>query len=266
MYFRRRKSARCSAKPAWPRRGDPHPDGCLASLKSMVSVRPSAERGASQLDWLDSRHTFSFDRYYDPRHMGFRSLRVINEDHVAPGKGFPTHPHRDMEIVTYVLEGTLQHKDSMGNGSIIRPGEVQRMSAGTGITHSEYNPSGDEAVHFLQIWILPEQRGIEPSYEQRDYAERLAVGELLRVASGHGAAGAVVIHQDAELLAARMQKGARAGHALAPQRHAWIQAARGSFEMNGIKLEAGDGAGISEERTVEIFARTDCEVLLFDLA
>jgi hypothetical protein len=232
----------------------------------MVSVRPSAERGVAQLDWLDSRHTFSFDQYYDPRHMGFRSLRVINEDHVAPGKGFPTHPHRDMEILTYVLEGTLQHQDSMGNGSIIRPGEVQRMSAGTGITHSEYNPSGDEAVHLLQIWILPEQKGIEPSYEQRDYAERLAGGELLRVASGRGAAGAVVIRQDAEMLAARMKKGARAGHALAPGRHAWIQVARGTIEVNGVKLDAGDGAAISGERTAGISAWTDCEVLLFDLA
>jgi hypothetical protein len=154
----------------------------------------------------------------------------------------------------------------MGNGSIIRPGEVQRMSAGTGITHSEYNPSGDEPAHLLQIWILPEKKGIEPSYEQRDYAERLSGGELLRVASGHGAAGAVVIHQDAELLAARMKQGARVRHALAPQRQAWIQVARGTVEVNGVKLDAGDGAGISEERTVEISAGTDCEVLLFDLA
>lgn len=232
----------------------------------MVSVRPSAERGAAQLDWLDSRHTFSFDQYYDPRHMGFRSLRVINEDHVAPGKGFPTHPHREMEIITYVLEGTLQHKDSMGNGSLIRPGEVQRMSAGTGITHSEYNPSSKEAVHLLQIWILPEQKGIQPSYEQRDYSERLADGELVRVASGRGAAGAVVIHQDAELLAARMKKGSRAEHALAPERHAWIQVARGTIEVNGVELDAGDGSGISEEPAVDISALTDCEVLLFDLA
>jgi redox-sensitive bicupin YhaK (pirin superfamily) len=232
----------------------------------MVSVRPSAERGAAQLDWLDSRHTFSFDQYYDPRYMGFRSLRVINEDRVAPGKGFPTHPHRDMEIITYVLEGTLQHKDSMGNGSIIRPGEVQRMSAGSGITHSEYNPSGNQSVHLLQIWIRPERQGVEPGYEQRDYSERLASGELVRVASGRGAAGAVVIGQDAELMAARMKKGALAEHALAPERHAWIQVARGTIEVNGVKLDAGDGAGISEERTVGISALTDCEVLLFDLA
>ena len=232
----------------------------------MISVRPSAERGAAQLGWLDSRHTFSFDQYYDPRHMGFRSLRVINEDHVAPGKGFPTHPHRNMEIITYVLEGTLQHKDSMGNGSLIRPGEVQRMSAGTGITHSEYNPSGNEAVHLLQIWILPEQMGIQPSYEQRDYSERLSSGDLSRVASGRGAAGAVAIRQDAELLAARMKQGARVEHTLAHGRHAWIQVARGTIEANGVKLDAGDGAGISEESTVGISALTDCEVLLFDLA
>jgi hypothetical protein len=232
----------------------------------MVSVRPSAERGAAQLGWLDSRHTFSFDRYYDPRHMGFRSLRVINEDHVAPGRGFPTHPHRDMEIITYVLEGTLQHKDSMGNGSLIRPGEVQRMSAGTGITHSEYNPSASEAVHLLQIWILPEEKGIQPSYEQRDYSERLSGGDLVRVASGHGAAGAVAIRQDAELLAARMKQGARVEHTLAPGRHAWIQVARGTIEVNGVKLDAGDGAAFSEEPAVDISAVTDCEVLLFDLA
>jgi quercetin 2,3-dioxygenase len=232
----------------------------------MVSVRPSAERGRAQLSWLDSRHTFSFDQYYDPRHMGFRALRVINEDRVAPKGGFPTHPHRDMEIVTYVLEGALEHKDSMGNGSIIRPGEVQRMSAGTGITHSEYNPSGNEPVHLLQIWILPDRKGIQPSYEQRDYSELLSGGTLARVASGQGAPGAVEIHQDAEILATRLRLGARAEHVLAPERHAWVQVARGSAEVNGIKLEAGDGAAVSGERAVAITALTDCEVLLFDLA
>jgi len=232
----------------------------------MTSVRPAAERGAAQLDWLDSRHTFSFDQYYDPRHMGFRSLRVINEDRVAPLGGFPTHPHRDMEIITYVLEGTLEHKDSMGNGSIIRPGEVQRMSAGTGITHSEYNPSKTVPVHLLQIWIHPSQRGIQPSYEQRDYAERLAGGELIPVASGSGSPGAVAIQQNAELFVARMKPGARATHELASERHAWVQVVRGAIEVNGVKLGAGDGAGISGERAVRISTLTDCEFLLFDLA
>ena len=198
--------------------------------------------------------------------MGFRALRVINEDRVAPEEGFPTHPHRDMEIVTYVLEGELEHKDSMGNGSVIRPGEVQRMSAGTGITHSEYNPSGDKPVHLLQIWILPDRKGIQPSYEQRDYSELLSGGTLLRVASGHGAAGAVEIHQDADILAGRLRTGARVEHALAQQRHAWVQLARGSAEVNGFKLDAGDGVAISGESTVVITAATDCEVLLFDLA
>ncbi len=232
----------------------------------MIVVRPASERGVAKLDWLDSRHTFSFDQYYDPRHLGFRSLRVINEDRVAPRGGFPTHPHRDMEIVTYVLEGALEHRDSMGNGSVIRPGEVQRMSAGSGITHSEYNPSPSESVHLLQIWIRPLEKGIEPSYEQRDFSPQLASGELVTVASSRGADGAVVIQQDAELLAARLKAGARATHALAAGRHAWLQVARGTVEVNGVKLGAGDGAAVSDTGALNISALSDSEFLLFDLA
>lgn len=232
----------------------------------MITVRPAGERGAARLGWLDSRHTFSFDQYFDPRHMGFRSLRVINEDRVAPLGGFPTHPHRDMEIITYVLEGSLEHKDSMGSGSIIRPGEVQRMSAGTGITHSEHNPSETDYVHLLQIWIRPSRKGVQPSYEQRDFSERLAGGQIIPVASGSGSAGAVAIQQDAELFAARMKPGTRVTHQFAPERHGWVQVARGSLEANGVKLDAGDGAAISDEAAVNISTLTDCEFLLFDLS
>jgi len=232
----------------------------------MNSVRPAAKRGVTRIGWLDSRHTFSFDQYYDPRHMGFRSLRVINEDRVAPQRGFPTHGHQDMEIITYVLEGALEHKDSMGNGSVLRPGEVQRMSAGTGITHSEYNHSNTEAVHLLQIWIRPSRKGIQPGYEQQDFSERLAGGQLVAVASGSGSAGAIHIHQDAEVYAARMKSASTAAHELVPGRHAWVQVARGTVEVNGIKLGPGDGAAISEEPAVHMVTDDGCELLLFDLA
>jgi hypothetical protein len=232
----------------------------------MVTVRPSAERGRADHGWLVSRHTFSFADYYDPRHMGFRSLRVINEDRVEPGKGFPTHAHRDMEIVTYVLTGALEHKDSMGNGSIIRPGDVQRMTAGTGVTHSEYNPSSTEPVHFLQIWILPERDGLPPSYEQRTFPADEKRGALRLVASRPGRDGSVTVNQDVELLAALLDPGDEVVHPLAHGRHAWVQVARGGVTLNGTPLAAGDGAALSDERQVTLAATAPSEVLLFDLA
>ncbi len=236
----------------------------------MISLRPANERGHTQLDWLDSRHTFSFDRYYDPRHMGFRHLRVINEDRVQPGEGFGTHPHRDMEILTYVLEGELEHRDSMGNGSVIRSGEVQRMSAGTGVTHSEHNRSGAEPVHLLQIWILPQQKGLAPSYEQRAFpaGERRGKLRLLAAPGSRKDAhdGAVTIHQDAALYSALLEPGESVTHRLKPSRHAWLQVARGAVELNGTPLAAGDGAAVSQEETLEIRASAPSEILLFDLA
>jgi redox-sensitive bicupin YhaK (pirin superfamily) len=221
----------------------------------MIAIRKSNERGHANHGWLDTHHTFSFDSYYDPRFMGFRALRVINEDRVAPAKGFGTHPHRDMEIITYILEGALEHKDSMGTGSIIRPGEVQRMSAGTGVTHSEFNPSKTEPVHLLQIWILPERKGIQPSYEQKEFARDEMKGKLLPLD--------VTIHQDVRLLATILE-GQAVKHDLDPRRHAWIQIARGSMQLNGAKLEAGDGAALSEESTIQLNGTG--EALIFDLA
>jgi redox-sensitive bicupin YhaK (pirin superfamily) len=232
----------------------------------MVSVRPSAERGRSELGWLSSRHTFSFADYRDPRHMGFRSLRVINEDRVQPGAGFPTHGHHDMEIVTYVVEGALEHEDSMGNGSVIRPGEVQRMTAGTGVTHSEYNPSRTEPVHFLQIWILPERQGLAPGYEQRAFPAAELQGRLRVVASRDGRDGAVTVHQDARLFAARLAPGEEIVHALAPGRHAWVQVVRGELALDGTALAAGDGAAVSDTARLALSARASSELLLFDLA
>ena len=227
----------------------------------MIALRPAEERGHTRLSWLDSRHSFSFDRYYDPRHMGFRVLRVINEDRVDPGQGFGTHPHRDMEILTFVLEGALEHKDSLGSGSVIRPGDVQRMTAGTGISHSEFNPSRTEPVHFLQVWILPEQPGLEPSYEQRSFP---AAG-LRLVGSRDGREGSVRIHQDVLVYVARLSPGEEVVHALAPGRHAWIQMARGAAQVNGTRLGAGDGAALSEERSVTLRGVDDAEALVFDL-
>ncbi|HYY06430.1 MAG TPA: pirin family protein [Candidatus Limnocylindria bacterium] len=232
----------------------------------MVSVRPSAERGRSELGWLSSRHTFSFADYRDPRHMGFSSLRVINEDRVQPGAGFPTHGHHDMEIVTYVVEGALEHEDSMGNGSVIRPGEVQRMTAGTGVTHSEYNPSRTEPVHFLQIWILPERQGLAPGYEQRAFSAAELQGRLRVVASRDGRDGAVTVHQDARLFAARLAPGEEIVHALAPGRHAWVQVVRGELALDGTALAAGDGAAVSDTARLALSARASSELLLFDLA
>ncbi len=231
----------------------------------MIALRPAGERGQTALGWLDSRHSFSFGDYFDPRHMGFGSLRVINDDRVAPGGGFGTHPHHDMEIITLVLDGTLQHRDSLGNGADITPGEVQRMTAGTGIRHSEFNPSADAPVHLLQIWIVPEQKGLTPSYEQRSYPEAERQGRWRRVAGRAGQDGAVAIHQDVDLYLTLLPPGQSVHHVLRPGRHAWVHLARGGARLNGQALTAGDGAALSEESTVELVATEEAEVLLFDL-
>jgi len=232
----------------------------------MIEVRRSAERGRAEHGWLSSRHTFSFGNYHDPRFMGFRTLRVINEDRVQPGQGFGTHPHRDMEILSYVLDGALEHEDSLGNGSIIRPGEVQRMSAGTGVTHSEFNPSPGELVHFLQIWILPEAVGMPPSYQQREFSRQERRDTLRLVAARDGRDGAVSIHQDADVYASLLSAGTEVVHPLRDGRHAWVQVARGDVTLNGNALAAGDGAAASGERELRIAADNAAELLLFDLA
>ena len=236
---------------------------------TMIQIRRAKERGHADHGWLNTYHTFSFADYYDPKFMGFRSLRVINEDWVKPGYGFPTHPHRDMEIITYVLEGSLAHKDSMGTGSVIRPGEVQKMSAGTGVRHSEFNHSDKEPVHLYQIWILPEKEGIQPTYEQKTIPAEEKKGRLHRVASPDGGDGngAVKLYQDAELLAVELEPGQQVEHALADGRYAWVQVARGSVELNGNKLKAGDGAAIAQEQSIKLAGGDEgSEVLLFDLA
>jgi redox-sensitive bicupin YhaK (pirin superfamily) len=232
----------------------------------MIEIRNAKERGHADHGWLDSHHSFSFADYYDPRFMGFRQLRVINEDRVQPGKGFGTHPHRDMEIISYVLDGALAHKDSMGNGSTIRPGEVQRMSAGTGVTHSEFNHSPDGVVHFLQIWIVPEKEGLPPSYEQRTFPESERQDRLRLVAARDGREGAVTIHQDVDVYAALLRPKVSVVHSLRPGRHGWIQVARGAISVNGNRLVAGDGAAVSNEASLNIEAIEPSEVLLFDLA
>jgi redox-sensitive bicupin YhaK (pirin superfamily) len=232
----------------------------------MLTVRRAADRGQANYGWLDSRHTFSFGEYYDPQHMGFRALRVINDDRVSPGQGFGTHPHRDMEIISYVVEGALEHRDSMGTGSVIRPGDVQRMSAGTGVTHSEYNASKSEAVHFLQIWIVPDVRGLAPSYEQRHFAERERRGTMRVVASPDGRDGSVSIHNDVVLYAGLFDGGERAMVALSPSRMGWVQVVTGEARVNGETLAAGDGAAISDEARIQIEGVADSELLLFDLA
>jgi quercetin 2,3-dioxygenase len=232
----------------------------------MITIRPSGERGRAELGWLDSKHSFSFSDYYDPKHMGFRALRVINEDKVAPGKGFGTHPHRDMEIISYVLEGALEHKDSMGTGSVIRPGDVQRMSAGTGVSHSEFNGSKSDAVHFLQIWILPERANLPPSYEQKNFPASEGKNRLRLIAARDGRDGAVTVHQDVALYAAVLDGGQAVTHPLAAGRHAWVQVARGAVELGGKRLQAGDGAAVSDESALTITAEGPAEVLLFDLA
>ena len=232
----------------------------------MITVRKSEARGHANHGWLDSYHTFSFASYYDPNYMNFRALRVINEDFVSPGKGFGTHGHSDMEIITYVLEGALEHKDSLGTGAVIKPGEVQRMTAGTGIQHSEFNPSQTDPVHLLQIWLLPDTKGLSPSYEQRDFPLAERRGKLRLVAARDARDGAVKVHQDVDLYAAVLDKGSRVSHALGPNRHAWVQVARGSVLLNGLTLENGDAAAVSGENEVVIEAAEDTEFLLFDLA
>ena len=232
----------------------------------MITVRKSEARGHANHGWLDSYHTFSFASYYDPNYMNFRSLRVINEDVVSPGKGFGTHGHSDMEIITYVLEGALEHKDSLGTGAVIKPGEVQRMTAGTGIQHSEFNHSQTDPVHLLQIWLLPDTKGLSPSYEQRDFSLAQRRGKLRLVAARDARDGAVKVHQDVDLYAAVLDKGSRVSHALGPNRHAWVQVARGSVLLNGLTLENGDAAAVSDEAEVVIEAAEDAEFLLFDLA
>lgn len=232
----------------------------------MIRIRKASERGHFDHGWLDTHHSFSFSRYYDPRHMGFRALRVINEDVVDPGRGFGTHPHEDMEIVTYVLEGALAHKDSLGTGSTIRPGELQRMTAGTGITHSEFNPSPDEPVHLYQIWLTPERDGLEPSYDQKAFPESERHNRLRIVASPDGADGSLSIRQDARLYLGLLDAGHAVEHAIDPGRHAWLQVLRGDVELNGNPLSAGDGAAVSEESALAIRASSPAEVLLFDLA
>lgn len=232
----------------------------------MITIRRGQERGHADYGWLDTRHSFSFGRYYDPAHMGFRALRVLNEDVVQPGKGFPTHPHDNMEIVTYVLEGALEHKDSTGTGSIVGAGEVQRMSAGTGVTHSEYNASDRESLHFFQIWIEPERRGLTPDYEQRRIVDSDRSGRLALIGSRDGRDGSLTIRQDVSLLSALLSPGERVTHSIATGRHAWVQVARGSLSTEGQKLVAGDGAAISGQESVELLAEEPSELLLFDLA
>lgn len=233
----------------------------------MITLRPAQERGSAYFGWLDSRHTFSFGEYFDPSHMGFADLRVINEDKVSPGQGFSTHGHRDMEIISYVLEGALEHKDSIGTGSVIRPGDVQRMSAGTGIMHSEYNASKTEPVHFLQIWILPETKGIQPGYEQKTFTNEEKRGQLRLIGSRDGRNGSITIHQDVDLYVAALHEGNKVSHTFAKGRVAWLQVARGAVQLNEQTLAAGDGAAISEESVITLQGiADDTEVLLFDMA
>lgn len=232
----------------------------------MIAIRSRDDRGVERTGWLDSRHTFSFGHYFDPAHMGFRALRVINEDRVIPGAGFPPHGHRDMEIISYVLNGALEHKDSTGTSSVIRPGEVQRMTAGTGVRHSEYNASKTEPVHFLQIWILPEREGLAPGYEQRAFPADERRGQWRLVASHDGRDGSITVHQDVDLYASLLAAGDRVGFDLKPGRNAWIQVARGQVQLNGKSAKQGDGVAIGGETKIEVEGETDAEVLLFDLA
>jgi hypothetical protein len=230
----------------------------------MITLRKAEERGHAGFDWLDTWHTFSFADYHDDQHMGFRALRVINDDTIAGGGGFGTHPHRDMEIITYVLSGALEHKDSMGNGRIIRPGEVQYMAAGTGVAHSEFNPSPIEPVHLLQIWILPDRKGAKPAYAERSLAQS-APGQFYLVASKSGRDGSIPINQDTDVFVGKLGGGVRISHPLNPGRHAWLQVAGGEVELNGRSLQAGDGAALSEEASVNLTGKSSAQVLLFDL-
>lgn len=240
---------------------DPRP-----KAKVMITLRQSRERGHFDHGWLNTFHSFSFDQYYDPRFMGFRTLRVINEDFVAPGRGFPMHGHRDMEIITYILEGALQHEDSMGNGSIIRPGDVQRMSAGTGVRHSEKNASNENRVHLLQIWILPDTVGLEPGYEQKAFSEDERRGQLRLIASSDGREGSVTVRQNVSVFASILGEGERVKYDMDQARYGWIQVARGAIDINGQRADQGDGAIAMGESSLEILASKPSEVLLFDLA
>jgi len=232
----------------------------------MIQIRKSEERGHANHGWLNTRFTFSFADYYDTKNVHFRTLRVMNDDRVAGGGGFPMHPHRDMEIVTYVLEGALEHRDSMGNGSVIKPGDIQYMSAGTGVTHSEFNASETDPVHLYQIWMFPEQQGLKPTYGQKNFSEAEKRGKLRLVVSPDGRDGSIKIRQDNDLYATVLGAGETVKHELKPERHAYVQVARGSVTLNGTKLEEGDGAAISNEKTVELTGADKAEVLLFDLA
>ena len=232
----------------------------------MITLRPAGERGANKIDWLDTKFTFSFDQYYDPNHMGFRDLRVMNEDVIAPGGGFPLHPHRNMEIVTYILEGQLEHKDSMGNGSVIAPGQIQRMTAGRGVTHSEFNQSNENPVHLYQIWILPRESGLEPGYEDLTFDLDKPRDRWRLLVSPDGEDGTALIHQDVKIHAARLDSGKTLEHTITAGRHAWAQVARGAITLNGTAMTAGDGAAVSDESQLTLAAEQDSEILLFDLS
>jgi redox-sensitive bicupin YhaK (pirin superfamily) len=232
----------------------------------LIAIRRAEDRGRTDWGWLDSRHSFSFGEYYDPRHLGFRSLRVINDDRVTPGAGFGTHGHRDMEILSYVLEGGLEHKDSTGGGGVIRPGEIQFMRAGTGVTHSEYNASKSEPVHFLQIWVVPSRHGLEPRYDQKTFDAAAAAERFVLLASPDESSASIQLHQDVSLWVTRLGAGARREHEITPGRHAWVHVARGSLSLNGHELGEGDGAAFTSEARVELEGRGDSELLLFDLA
>ncbi len=231
----------------------------------MILVRRAEERGYADHGWLQARHTFSFAGYRNAKHMGFRSLRVMNEDRIAPGRGFSTHPHQDMEIVTYVLEGALEHQDSMGNGEVLRPGEFQRMSAGTGIQHSEFNPSATEPTHLYQIWLLPARHGIEPSYEQKRFEDSGMSNRLRLVASPDAEGGSLKIHQDARIYLAKLTSDAEIVHQLQPGRHSWLQVLRGAVMLNDQQLSTSDGAATSQESSLTIRANGPAEIMLFDL-
>lgn len=233
----------------------------------MITRRPASERLHTSIGWLDSRHTFSFGEHHDPRYMGFRALRVINEDRIAPGQGFGTHPHRDMEIVTYVLEGALQHQDSLGTGALIKAGDVQRLTAGTGVLHSEFNASDTEGVHFLQIWLRPDRTRLPPSYEQRTFPEAdRRTGRLRLVASRDGREGSVTLHQDVDLFAGILRRNDRVVYDMKDGRHAWVQLARGGLTLNGIPMSAGDGASVTGESSLVLESPDTAEILVFDLA
>lgn len=230
----------------------------------MIRLRKSDDRGHANHGWLETYHTFSFASYYDPQHTRFRSLRVINEDWVEGGQGFGTHPHENMEIITYIIEGELEHKDSMGNGSIIRPGELQRMSAGTGVTHSEFNPT-EQRTHLLQIWIFPNENGLTPSYEQRAFPALADGSGLILLASNDGREDSLTIHQDVDIHGGRLESGASTDYSIDSDRHVWIQLVKGELDINGHAMEAGDGAAVSDEQSITLTAQSSCEFLLFNL-